>query len=155
MPCGAGCDCSFSEICFSCPNFYDFESKSCQQTCSGVELERKGSKFCRSKHGNLYEYYIDPLSSSPLEFGTRAHPFKSLNIATMEIQNELSFEKTAEIKILLKGNTEIKILKGSMRFIQIKEVEISIYSDNPSDRQNNMIRPEVMFTDKFEIISAN
>ena len=86
--CSEGCSCKFKEECFDCPEFYDLESEKCESTCDGIEILRNGAKFCRIKNKEgVYEYYVDPLSPSPIELGTKVHPFKQLKLATTEIHN--------------------------------------------------------------------
>ena len=107
--CGGGCSCSYQQDCFTCADFYDLESESCVSACEGVIISKNGLGFCRAKENtDSYQYFIDPLSSSPLEFGTRDHPFKSLNLASMEILNEISFTES-RVFIYLKENTRLDI----------------------------------------------
>ena len=94
------------------------EFSSCQETCGEIKIQRKTSAFCREKNEEgAYEYYIDSLSISSVELGTKAHPFKSLKSATTEIHNELSFDQEAQVSIFLKENSQVVIDKGQMRFI--------------------------------------
>ena len=90
-----------------------------------------GESFCRRKDSEgKFEIFIDPSSASPLEFGTREHPFKSFNWAAMEIHNSMSFDTDIEVSILLKEKTEVRVLKSSLKIMSLKSVEINIYSDS-------------------------
>ena len=101
-----------------------------------------------------FEYYIDPLSPSPLELGTRAHPFRNLNLAFMEIHNELSFNSNAQIGVFLKENCQHKLVKGKIRFLQLKSVAINIYSTDTNISPILLTRPEVLFTEDFDLFSS-
>ena len=69
--------------------------------------------FCRTPSQlNTYTYFVDPKSTSPIEFGTKAHPFKTLNMATMEIHNSLSHQGSVTAIIYVKEKTQVKVEKG-------------------------------------------
>ena len=103
----------------------------------------------------IYEYFVDALSLSPIEFGTKAHPFKSLSLVMMEIHNELSFKSKTKVLINLKENARYFLTKGSVRFIEMHSVEINVYSSDSTKKTNNMKRPEIIFTDQANKFSTN
>ena len=113
-----------------------------------------GDTFCRPKNTlGKYDYFIDSLSPSPIELGTREHPFKNFNLATMEIHNELSFDSSAQINIFVKEITQVEILKAQIRFLSLHTVEINIYSDDMAKVQENMVRPSIVLSDTSTIFS--
>ena len=72
---------------------------------------------------------MDPTSSSVLEIGSRAHPYKSMRALMSEILNHHS-NQDREIEIYLKENARIYIEDDTNFIINITKVSITSYSDS-------------------------
>lgn len=96
--------CHYQIKCFECPGsqLYSLEQLICVDSCSPDEVEISGSGIHGLKVCRKLEYYVNPLSESILELGTRKYPYKTVNLVLMELFNFLSdIESTITVKISL------------------------------------------------------
>ena len=65
-----------------------------------------------------------------VELGNKKFPYKSLNMAFVEIVNTYSNRPESDIKILIKENTLNFVKQGSLRIVKMGKITIESYSDS-------------------------
>ena len=82
-------DCQYQTHCFECPDgqTFDLDELECIDTCPDEKIQKQsdaihGLDVCRK-----LDYYVNPLSESVLELGTRLHPYKNINILFRDLFN--------------------------------------------------------------------
>ena len=87
---------------WSSSTFLDVENLACVSSCSGISVTISGLKYWKST--NLY---VDSTSTSPIELGSKAYPYKTIDQAFIEISNYWSSANT--VNVLVKESTTNKI----------------------------------------------
>ena len=94
LACASSCSggCAYRLECFQCSGtqVYDLESMKCVDSCPDDEIRIESDLIHSLKVCRKSEYYIDGHSNEILELGTRAYPYKSLNMAMHELFNFIS-----------------------------------------------------------------
>lgn len=88
------------------------------------QLQNKS--VCRS-----FAYYVDPTSTKTIELGTKAFPFKSINLPFVEILNFYA-HSTKTITVNVKEHTNNMMLWKSNYIINMTQVVVQPYSDTDS-----------------------
>eukprot|EP00347_Sterkiella_histriomuscorum_P014519 403360570 len=117
-----------SQHCAMCQNGYylDLTTYTCVQSCptkskpissTFVYGQNQNSvKYCRPFAGTTdynYEYYVDPNSTSHIEFGTFEYPFKNLDPPVKEVFNFM-YEKQTNYTVYHKRGTSMKMYYAIM-----------------------------------------
>ena len=75
-----------------------------------------GLKICRQ-----LQYYVDPGSLSVLELGTRAHPYKNVNLAINEIFNFLT-NMDVNVTVSLARNVDHYLMHSKVALYNVTHV---------------------------------
>jgi hypothetical protein len=109
--------------------FWYFSSANGQYSCKTDEVMIRSSNLhnlniCRRLH-----YYVNPVSESKIELGTRLHPYKNINLAILEVFNW--FSNTAhEIFIKLEKGSSHTLEHGTVMVNNITSVTFEPYNSN-------------------------
>ena len=110
---------------------YDTELLKWVDTCVAPKIMHNDSQYSLSAVWRSQSIYINPQSSSIIEFGTMKYPYKNSINAFSEIINQYS-HSNYNISVYIKENTQLMITKDISYFINITSVSISSYSNSLS-----------------------
>ena len=106
---------------------YDLELMSWVSSWDSSKMKISSSQYSFPSVCRLPQFYIDPLSSEIIEFGTIKFPYKSMRAASSDILNNFS-NKDVNITIYLKENTDVYVSDYTNYFLNITSIKIASYS---------------------------
>ena len=107
----------------------DTDTLTCTNECRYPKILIDDSQFSVDSVWRSPEFYVDPISTSILEIGSREHPYKSMRALMSELLNHHS-NQYKNINIYVKENTKVYIEDITNFIINITYVKITSYSDS-------------------------
>ena len=113
----------------------------CTATCSGIPYEGplyKDLKFCRSfAFNSTIELYVKPSADVSMELGTKAFPYKSIQNAAVDINQNINNRTNVDLVLKLASKNRIELYKYSLFVENLKSFTITTFSIDDRIKDEN------------------
>ena len=107
---------------------YDLDSLAWVNSCDSTKVSINNSQYQNIPICKSTNIYVDPTSTSFVELGTQANPYKKLLIAFIEILN-LHSHTSRTINVFVKAGTTVYVMPDYIYLIDISNVNVFVYND--------------------------
>ena len=119
--------------------YYDLELLKWVSACDSSKISVNSTLFQGIPIWKSFNIYVDPTSSSLIEFGTIDYPYKNLLLAFIEVRN-LHSHTNRTINVYVKTGTTWYITPSAIYIINISKVNLQSYSDYSA----SSLRPKII-----------
>ncbi|CAI2377736.1 unnamed protein product [Moneuplotes crassus] len=127
--------CAYQSHCFECPTgqVLDLDTVQCVTECDSEGDSSAQVLIQDPQMGNIpvcrsFDYYVNINSESPVELGTKSHPYKHIDSALVETMNFHSHSERNITIYVMEGTTVF--INTVTYFVNITHVQIEAYNDN-------------------------